>query len=157
MIGVDGQQYALDIDDTAGDSLYRDPRDRSIAAADAIILVYSILSQDSFTAITELHKQTQTILSKKSDTIAQLIHSDSPKLPTVAKWSSVPMMLVGNQCDQGTKRKVTTEAGIKLAAELGCNFSEVSARTGENVQESFYDLVRQLRDVHNLLGDSTQG
>jgi GTPase KRas len=55
------------------------------------------------------------------------------------------MMLVGNKCDLEDKREVETNEGEELARKLNCQFKETSAKTRENVEESFYDLVREIR------------
>ena len=54
-------------------------------------------------------------------------------------------MLVGNKCDLEDKREVETNEGEELAKQIGCQFKETSAKTRENVEESFYDLVREIR------------
>jgi len=54
-------------------------------------------------------------------------------------------MLVGNKCDRVTEREVSTQEGSALARELGCDFVEASAKNCVNVEEAFYDVVRQLR------------
>lgn len=57
----------------------------------------------------------------------------------------VPMILVGNKCDLETERQVTTGEGSELAKSFGCPFFESSAKTRVNVEESFYELVREIR------------
>jgi len=57
------------------------------------------------------------------------------------------MVLVGNKLDLEKDRKVTTEEGQALARELGCPFFESSAKTHHNVQEAFFELVRQSRKI----------
>ena len=54
-------------------------------------------------------------------------------------------MLVGNKCDLDDKREVETSEGEELAKKFNCQFKETSAKTRENVEESFYDLVREIR------------
>jgi GTPase KRas protein len=60
----------------------------------------------------------------------------------------VPMVLVGNKCDLELDRQVTTSEGQELAKSFGCPFFEASARTRINVDESFYQLVREIRNVN---------
>lgn len=54
------------------------------------------------------------------------------------------MVLVGNKCDLADQRVITTEQGEALAAKFGCKFLEASAKTKVNVEQIFYDLVRQI-------------
>ena len=57
----------------------------------------------------------------------------------------VPMVLVGNKCDLADQRVITTDQGEALASKFSCKFLEVSAKTKVNVEQIFYDLVRQIR------------
>ena len=54
------------------------------------------------------------------------------------------------------ERQVTTGEGQDLAKSYGCPFFESSAKTRINVEESFYQLVREIR--RDLQGaDSKKG
>ena len=54
-------------------------------------------------------------------------------------------ILVGKKCDLEDKREVKKEKGKELSDELGfCNFFEVSAKTGENVEEAFMFLLEEI-------------
>ena len=58
---------------------------------------------------------------------------------------SVPLVLVGNKCDLSDQRVISTEPGQQLAAKFGnCSFLESSAKTKTNVEQIFYDLIRQV-------------
>nr|XP_040029701.1 ras-related protein Rap-1b-like [Gasterosteus aculeatus aculeatus] len=59
------------------------------------------------------------------------------------RW--VPMILVGNKCDLEVERVVAKESGIGLSRQWNsCAFLETSAKSKINVNEIFYDLVRQI-------------
>lgn len=58
---------------------------------------------------------------------------------------SVPLILLGNKCDDALGREVAMEEGAALARKHGCPFLEVSAKTNINVERAFADLVRLLR------------
>lgn len=66
------------------------------------------------------------------------------------KQKSLIFVLVGNKCDQLHDRKVSTEEGIALARQFHCQFLETSAKTAQNVERLFADLVRVLRRPHVL-------
>jgi GTPase SAR1 family protein len=55
------------------------------------------------------------------------------------------MILIGNKCDLQRQRTVTTEMVEELRAQLKLTYLETSAKTRQNVEESFYELVRQIR------------
>ena len=57
-------------------------------------------------------------------------------------------VLVGNYCDCEDERKVSYEEGKKFAESNGMVFFEVSAKTGENVQESFECIFKEAIDIN---------
>lgn len=63
----------------------------------------------------------------------------------VKDTDDVPMILVGNKCDLEDERVVGKEQGQNLARQWSnCAFLESSAKSKINVNEIFYDLVRQI-------------
>lgn len=66
------------------------------------------------------------------------------------------MILVGNKSDMTDRRVISTEQGQALADELGIPFLEASAKTNDNVEESFFSLARRVKEnMYNSPGDST--
>ena len=87
------------------------------------VLVYSITSQATFNDLAELREQILRV--KDAD--------------------RVPMVLCGNKCDLEDDRVVDKEQGFQLAQQWGSvTFFETSARKKINVDEVFFDLVRQI-------------
>ncbi|KAI8999196.1 Ras- protein Rap-1A [Gaertneriomyces sp. JEL0708] len=122
-VEVDGQQCMLEILDTAGTEQFTAMRDLYMKNGQGFILVYSITSQATFSDLVELREQ---ILRVK----------DTEK---------VPMVLVGNKCDLEDDRVVSKDQGSSLASQWGsATFLETSARKKINVDEVFFDLVRQI-------------
>ena len=64
---------------------------------------------------------------------------------------TVPMVLAGNKCDLEEGRQVTTIEGENLATKIGCPFYETSAKSRINVEEIFYECVREIRKYHEKL------
>ena len=58
------------------------------------------------------------------------------------------VMLVGNKCDLVEKRTVPTQEGQDLAKAFGCQFSEASAKTRENIENIFIELIREVRRLN---------
>lgn len=56
-----------------------------------------------------------------------------------------PFVLVATKVDDEPGRIVTRTDGEELAANWGCGYVEVSAKTGEGVEEVVLELVRKLR------------
>src|SRR5688500_4802976 len=98
-------------------------RDQYMRTGQGFILVYAITSRSSFDEIGGFREQILRVKDK----------------------DRVPMILVGNKCDLETERQVTTGEGQDLARSFGCPFFESSAKTRINVEESFYELVREIR------------
>ena len=58
---------------------------------------------------------------------------------------SVPILIVANKSDlRPEQRQVTAADGKKLAAELGCGFTEASARYNENVGKAFEGMIAEI-------------
>ena len=128
----------LEVLDTAGQEDYVSLRDQWIRDGEGFVLVYSISSRTSFTQLKSFYNQIRRV--------KEYCGSPSyPGSPAVESYGPPPVMLVGNKCDRVTEREVSTQEGIALARELGCEFVEASAKNCVNVEKAFYDVVRQLR------------
>ncbi|KAJ7737144.1 ras protein [Mycena maculata] len=99
-------------------------RDNWIRAGQGFVLMYSITSRESFDAV------------RASCQSVQRIKGENPI-----------MMLVGTKYDKSFERTVSTEEGVALAKELGCEFFETSAKTGQNVERAMKSLVQSLREA----------
>jgi len=122
---IDGQSCLLEILDTAGQEEFTALRDQWIRDCEGFVIIYSIISRISFEQVSVFKEQVMRV-------------KDAEKLP---------IMLVGNKCDLEDRREVETHEGEHLAKVIGCQFKEASAKTRENVEESFYDLVREIRKI----------
>ncbi|KAF8987047.1 ras family-domain-containing protein [Cyathus striatus] len=123
---IDNQIALLDVLDTAGQEGYELLREQYMRSGEGFLLIYSITSRSSFEIIQQFHQQ---ILRVKDQDV-------------------VPMILVGNKCDLEYQREVTMNEGRDLAKLYGCPFIETSAKERINVDESFCNLVREIRK-HN--------
>ena len=61
--------------------------------------------------------------------------------------AAVPLVLVGNKIDLVDSRVVSTDEGTELARKLNCPFVEASAKERINVDEGFYQVVREIRRI----------
>lgn len=109
--------------DTAGTEQFTAMRDLYMKNGQGFVLAYSIIAQSTFNDIPDLREQ----------------------ILRVKDVEKVPMVLVGNKCDLADQRVITTDQGEALASKFSCKFLEVSAKTKVNVEQIFYDLVRQIK------------
>ncbi|KAG0338636.1 Ras GTPase, partial [Podila humilis] len=122
-VEVDGQEYTLDITDTAGQEEYRGQWNEAfMKAADGFICIYSIESLQSFKGLVGLRDQ----------------------IWTMKETQQVPMIVAANKCDLELEREVSQEAGQAFATESNAFFAETSAKTGFNIQEMVVELVRAI-------------
>ncbi|KAJ7454769.1 P-loop containing nucleoside triphosphate hydrolase protein [Mycena latifolia] len=99
------------------------PPPSQLRPGEGFLLVYSITSRDSFNRLRVYHN---IILNAKD------------RVP-------FRMILLANKCDLEHERQVSMDEGRDLAKDLACNFIETSAKQRTNVDEAFYNLVREIR------------
>ena len=113
-VNVNGTTVRLLLYDTAGQEKFKSLIPMYIRDANIIIVVYDITNKDSF-AHTE-HWVNETKDLKREDAI---------------------FILVGNKLDLEENRVVTKKEAEDYATEKGFLFHEVSAKTGDQIQELF--------------------
>jgi GTPase KRas protein len=91
------------------------------------ILVYSIASRSTFDRLENFRQSMMRVKRQKPIFI-----------------------LVGNKADKTHEREVSKEEGSALARNFGCDFIETSAKTSQNVNLLFMNLVRALRQTRNI-------
>ena len=131
---VDGEEWTLGImlysteDESAAmwDSYRR--------TAQGYIIVYSVTSRSSFEEAALLYQQ---FLREKDE-------------------DSLPSVLVGNKCDLEGERQVGEQEGRDFAATIQCPFFETSAKAGVNIEEAFYELVREMREENRRIEELNQ-
>ncbi|KAG5676414.1 hypothetical protein PVAND_006252 [Polypedilum vanderplanki] len=121
---LDGEEVQIDILDTAGQEDYAAIRDNYFRSGEGFLCVFSITDDESFQATQEFREQ---ILRVKND-------------------ENIPFLLVGNKCDLNDKRKVPlSECQARAQQWGGVPYVETSAKTRENVDKVFFDLMREIR------------
>lgn len=122
-IMLDGNEVLIDILDTAGQEDYAAIRDNYFRSGDAFLCVFSILDHDSLSNAEELREQ---VLRVKNDD------------------KSVPFLLVGNKIDLEARRIVSREMALEQANLWNVKYVETSAKTRQNVDEVFLELLRDI-------------
>jgi GTPase KRas protein len=116
-------------------------REQYMRTGEGFLLVYSITDRQSFEEIMTFQQQILRVKDK----------------------DYFPMIVVGNKCDLDGERQVSTQGasmshplprpryanlateGQNLAHNFGCKFIETSAKSRINVDNAFYDIVREIR------------
>jgi len=120
---IDDEVALLDVLDTAGQEEYSAMREQYMRTGEGFLLVYSITDRQSFEEIMTFQQQILRVKDK----------------------DYFPMIVVGNKCDLDGERQVSTQEGQNLAKNFGCKFIETSAKSRINVDNAFYDIVREIR------------
>ena len=94
-------------------------------ASHGILLLYDVTLQNSFDRVRQMIQAVKEISNKNA-----------------------VIFLIGNKIDKNRERIITTEQGQKLAEEYNIPFFEVSAKTGENVNEVFKALYNKISKVY---------
>jgi len=124
---IDGETCMLEILDTAGQEEFAGAvRDQYMRQGQGFLIVYSITTKSSFAEAKYLHERVLRAKEAQHD-------------------EAVCLILVGNKCDLVKERVVSTEEGKLCAKQWNCPFFEASAKEDINVDEAFYELVREVR------------
>jgi small GTP-binding protein len=120
---IDDQNVTLLLYDTAGQEKYRSLIPLYTKDAHIIFLIYDISNYDSFTNVEKWYDA----------------------LSNVNKEEAI-FFLVGNKVDLVEERKVKEEEGKEFAEQHNFIFQEISALTGDGIQELFMNkLLNQIR------------
>ncbi|RWR91974.1 ras-related protein RABC2a [Cinnamomum micranthum f. kanehirae] len=134
LLTIGGKRLKLTIWDTAGQERFRTLTSSYYRGAQGIILVYDVTRRETFTNLLDTWSKEVQIYSTSKDCIK---------------------MLVGNKVDKENERVVTREEGVSLAQKYGFLFLECSAKTRENVQQCFEDLILKILGVPSLLEEAS--
>ncbi|KAL3420016.1 Ras-like protein [Phlyctema vagabunda] len=132
---IDEEVALLDVLDTAGQEEYSAMREQYMRTGEGFLLVYSITSRQSFEEIMTFQQQILRVKDK----------------------DYFPIIVVGNKCDLEGERQVSKQEGEALAKQFGCKFIETSAKSRTNVDNAFYDLVREIRRYNKEMAGYTAG
>ena len=117
-VTINGNSVRLLLYDTAGQEKFKSLIPMYIRDANIILVVYDITNKDSFTHTEHWVNETKDL--KREDAI---------------------FVLVGNKTDLEDNRVVQVKEAEEFANEKGFLFQEVSAKTGENVEDLFNNKI----------------
>ena len=120
-IEIRNKIYRIQIWDTAGQENFRSITKAYYKNTVCAIIVYNIKNRNSFDNISDWIKDCK---------------DQSPK--------TITMVLVGNNAHEEDKRQVAYDEGKSLAQKYGMQFFEVSAKTGQNIDELFFNVTDEI-------------
>ncbi|MFX0023851.1 MAG: GTP-binding protein, partial [Candidatus Hermodarchaeota archaeon] len=133
MMDVDGKEVKLLIWDFAGEERFRFMFPSYLYGALGGILMYDITNSSSFSHTVDW----LTIINRSKQ--------------------KFPIILLGGKVDLRDFREVSYKEGSTLAKTMGLNaFYECSSKTGENVQDSFFNLAKLMVNKMSILSTETQ-
>ena len=168
---IDDEVALLDVLDTAGQEEYAAMREQYMRTGEGFLLVYSITSRQSFEEILTFQQQILRVKDKdyfpiiivgnKCDLDAEREVSrqgtlnDHPEIYFASIWhiliyaSSALLKIIANAW-------WLTE-GENLARQFGCAFIETSAKSRINVDNAFYNIVREIRRYNKEMSSYNPG
>ena len=118
----DDSEVRVKVTDTAGQERFRSYPKNYFDKVDGIIIAYDITDKKSFNIA-------------EYEWINQIKNDSSLKEKVI--------FLVGNKSDLEDQRVISKEEGEELSKKYGVMFSECSAKTGENVNFIFNELIKK--------------
>ena len=123
---VDNKAGVLDILDTTGQEEFMLLRDQWIGDSEGFLIIYSVTSRNSYEQV-------------------KIFRDHIYRVKEGSSKSKFPILIVGNKIDLDDLRQVSTKEGKELAKQLSCEFIECSAKTRENIEDAFAQIVRAVR------------
>ena len=120
-VNIRDKLYRVQIWDTAGQESFRSITRAYYKNSVCALIVYDISKRDTFNNVSIWIEDCK---------------NQSPK--------TIYMILVGNKSDLEDRREVSIEEGKELAEKYGIDFYETSAKTGDNVEEIFFNSADEI-------------
>ena len=126
-VNIDSETVSVRIWDTAGQEKYQSLVEMHFTGTDGALVVFDICSKESFNNVQMWIDK----LQKKC--------LESPAI-----------ILVGSKVDLDSQRKVTPEEAYNFAQTMEIDYYDTSAKTGENVNDVFYQIIIQAFNLFKL-------
>ncbi len=127
-----GSECQIDILDTAGQEDYAVVRDNYFRSGEGFLCIFSLVDRESFAGVSEIR---ESVLRVKVD-------------------GQTPLILVGNKSDLQDSREVSHEEAESTARSWGVPYIETSAKTKQNVDKIYYDLMSMIQQRKASMGPS---
>ena len=121
---VDSATVQIVLWDIAGQQKFTTMRQQFYLGTDGIFLIFDLTNDESFKNISTWYQDVQNQLDDRS----------------------LFGYIIGNKTDLTKRMIVDSNSAINLATKLELGYIETSARTGENVDEAFYEIAKMIYD-----------
>ena len=123
---INGKVYRIQLWDTAGQETFRSITRAYYKNSACSFIVYDVTNRQSFLNVQDWYNECK---------------KQTPK--------TVTMVLVGNKIDLKNKREVSYEEGEKFAKDNSMLFYETSAKSGDNIENMFYESAEIIANKIN--------
>ena len=127
------KKIKLQIWDTAGQERFRTITTAYYRGAHGILLVYDTTKLISYQNLSKWIKCIEMHASE-----------------------NIPVILVGSKKDISNEREISAEVGQRRASDCDMDFIEVSAKTGENIDELFGLITKRMYDKNVIITNTIQ-
>ena len=118
-VTIDESEVTCSIWDLGGQEAYKKLRKLYLDGATGALLVFDVTNANSFEKVGEWLASFREIVGEK------------------------PVLLIGNKIDLESKRRISSEDAQGFATDNNfTDYVEASAKTGENVEEAFKNLIK---------------
>ena len=128
IFNVNSANVQIVIWDIAGQIKFETMRQQFYLGTDGIFLIFDLTNEESFENISTWYQDVQNQLDDR----------------TLFGY------IIGNKKDLSKRMNVDSNQALNLATKLRLGYIETSARTGENVDEAFYEIAKM---IYNSLQD----
>ncbi|KAI4228612.1 MAG: hypothetical protein L6R36_001468 [Xanthoria steineri] len=156
---IDEEVALLDVLDTAGQEEYSAMREQYMRTGEGFLLVYSITSRQSFEEIMTFQQQILRVKDRDYFPII-IVGNKCVKKRSALSLSDVTPQMPSNSPPLPVHTMLTkchTAEGEDLARSFGCAFIETSAKSRINVENAFYNIVREIRRYNKEMSSYGSG
>ncbi|NHI91462.1 MAG: GTP-binding protein [Candidatus Lokiarchaeota archaeon] len=121
--------------DIAGQEKFNVMRKMFYKGADGVLILYDITNEETFQS-----------LKKWTKDYVKFYEKEEKKLPLTG-------IILGNKLDLENSRQVKNEEGESFAKQNGMFFYEISALTGENIDNVFQTIASEMANAYNSMKD----
>lgn len=132
LFNINERTAELVIWDIAGQSKFETVRHHFYQGSDAIVLIFDMTNPQSFESMKDWYQDYKKYTDSKA----------------------IIGYLFGNKSDLFSERKVDKNLAKQLADELKLDYIEISALTGKNVENSFYQITKKLMNLKTVRMDN---